>query len=135
PAEFTPGQLEAARRQVRQYGKQMARALQTDDKKAIAGAVQNLEAWSDSYTDPRERQQMAQAVWHAAHESSKQGATASAAFHAFRPEVLAQLRQPRPREASNIVILGAQHAGNLGEQVVDYEQPRTVRLQVMLEPY
>ena len=34
----------------------------------------------------------AQAVWHAAHETERLGATASAAFHAFRPELLAQLR-------------------------------------------
>ena len=42
------------------------------------------------------------------------GATASAAFHAFRPEVLAQLATPQPRPMSEIVILGAHHENNLG---------------------
>jgi hypothetical protein len=32
---------------------------------------------------------------------------------------------------SEIVILGAQHETNLGERAVDYDQPRTVRLQVL----
>jgi hypothetical protein len=36
---------------------------------------------------------------------------------------------------SEIVILGAQHESNLGERVVEYDQPRTVRLQVLLENY
>ena len=36
---------------------------------------------------------------------------------------------------SEIVILGAQHATNLGNRVVEYDQPRTVRLQVLLENY
>jgi hypothetical protein len=34
-----------------------------------------------------------------------------------------------------IVILGAHHEGNLGERVVEYDEPRTVRLQVLLEDY
>ena len=78
---------------------------------------------------------MAQAVWHAAHESDRPGATASAAFQAFQPEVLAQLQKPQSRPMSEIVILGAQHQGNLGERVVEYDQPRTVRIQVLLEDY
>ena len=36
---------------------------------------------------------------------------------------------------SEIVILGAQHETNLGDRVVEYDQPRTVRLQVLLENY
>lgn len=36
---------------------------------------------------------------------------------------------------SEIVILGAQHEGNLGEQVAQYDQPRMVRIQVLLEDY
>jgi hypothetical protein len=36
---------------------------------------------------------------------------------------------------SEIVILGAQHSNNLGERIAEYEQPRTVRLQVLLEDY
>jgi hypothetical protein len=36
---------------------------------------------------------------------------------------------------SEIVILGAQHETNLGDRVVEYDQPRTVRLQVLLEDY
>lgn len=78
---------------------------------------------------------MAQAVWHAAHESTRPGGTASAAFHALRFEILAQLATPQPRPMSEIVILGAHHAGNLGEGVSQYDQPRTVRLQVLLEDY
>jgi ABC-type lipoprotein export system ATPase subunit len=36
---------------------------------------------------------------------------------------------------SEIVILGAQHEANLGDRVIEYDQPRTVRLQVLLEDY
>jgi hypothetical protein len=36
---------------------------------------------------------------------------------------------------SEIVILGAQHETNLGERVVESDQPRTVRIQVLLEDY
>jgi hypothetical protein len=32
-------------------------------------------------------------------------------------------------------ILGAHHVNNLGERAVEYDQPRTVRLQVLLEDY
>ena len=60
------------------------------------------------------------------------GATASAAFHAFRSELLVQLHRPQPRPMSEIVILGAQHEGILGDRVVEYGRPRTVRLQVVL---
>ncbi len=94
-----------------------------------------MESWSDSVTDPQERRTWAQAVWHAAHDTDRPGATASAAFHAFRPEVLEQLGRPQPRPMSEIVILGAQHPNNLGERIAEYEQPRTVRLQVLLEDY
>jgi hypothetical protein len=76
---------------------------------------------------------MAQAVWHAAHESTKAGGTASAAFHAFRPEVLAQLATPQPRPMREIVILGAQHEDNLGQRAAIYDQPQTIRLRVLLE--
>jgi hypothetical protein len=109
--------------------------MQGNDDKAMVSAIQRLEEWSNGYTDPQQRRSMAQAVWHAAHETERPGATASAAFHAFRPEILAQLGQPVLRPATEIVILGAQHDNNLGERIVDYEQPRTVRLQVLLESY
>jgi hypothetical protein len=36
---------------------------------------------------------------------------------------------------SEVVILGAQHEGNLGDRVIEYDQPRTVRIQVLLEDY
>jgi len=78
---------------------------------------------------------MAQTVWHAAHESTRVGGSASAAFHAFRPELLAQLERLQPRPATEIVILGAQHADNLGERVAEYDRPQTVRLRVLLESY
>ena len=45
---------------------------------------------------PEQRRTWAQAVWHAAHETERLGATASAAFHAFRPEMLTQLAAPQP---------------------------------------
>lgn len=61
---------------------------------------------------------MAQAVWHAAHEGTQVGGSASAAFHAFRPEILAQLKAPQPRPMSEVIILGAQHENNLGARVV-----------------
>jgi hypothetical protein len=78
---------------------------------------------------------MAQAVWHAAHENTKAGGTASAAFHAFRPELLAQLATPQPRPMREIVILGAQHENNLGGRATIYDQPQTIRLRVLLEDY
>jgi hypothetical protein len=36
---------------------------------------------------------------------------------------------------SEIVILGAQHECNLGHRVLQYDQPKTVRIQVLLEDY
>jgi len=36
---------------------------------------------------------------------------------------------------SEIVILGAQHQDNLGDRVVLYDKPRTVRVRVLLEDY
>jgi hypothetical protein len=133
PAEFTAEQLAEARKRVRTYNRSIARAIQTEDEKALVSAIQDLEGWSD--TIPENRGTWAQAVWHAAHESQRAGATASAAFHAFRPEMLAQLAAPQPRPMSEIVILGAHHNNNLGERAIDYDQPRTVRLQVLLEDY
>jgi hypothetical protein len=135
PAEFTPEQMAEARQKVRAYNRAVARSIQASDEKALVSAIQEMESWSDSYTDPQERRTWAQAVWHAAHDTDRPGATASAAFHAFRPEVLEQLGRPQPRPMSEIVILGAQHRNNLGERTADYEQPRTVRLQVLLEDY
>jgi hypothetical protein len=135
PAEFTPEQLAEARRHVRAYNRAVARAVQAEDEKAMVSAIQELEAWSGTYTDPQERRAMAQAVWHAAHDIDRPGATASAAFHAFRSEVLAQVAAPQPRPMSEIVILGAHHANNLGERVIEYDQPRTVRIQVLLEDH
>jgi hypothetical protein len=133
PAEFTAEQYAEARRCVRAYNRSIARAIQTEDEKALVTAIQELEGWSDGIDESRRT--WAQAVWHAAHETERLGATASAAFHAFRPELLAQLHRPQPRPMSEIVILGAQHETNLGERVVEYDQPRTVRLQVLLENY
>ncbi len=135
PAEFTPEQLAEARRHVRTYNRAVARAVQAEDEKAMVSTIQELEAWSETYTDAHERRLMAQAVWHAAHDVDRPGATASAAFHAFRPEVLAQLAAPQPRPMSEIVILGAHHANNLGERVVEYDQVCTVRIQVLLEDH
>jgi hypothetical protein len=133
PAEFTPEQYVEARRRVRTYNRSIARAIQTEDEKALVSAIQELEGWSEGVTE--NRRIWAQAVWHAAHETERLGATASAAFHAFRPELLAQLHRPQPRPMSEIVILGAQHEHNLGQRVIEYDQPRTVRLQVLLENY
>jgi hypothetical protein len=124
-----------AKQKVKSYNRAVARAMQTDDNKAMVSAIQGVEEWSNSYTDPKERRVMAQAVWHAAHESTRPGGTASAAFHAFRRELLAQLAAPQPRPMREIVILGAHNEGNLGERVVDYDHPRTVRLRVLLEDY
>lgn len=133
PAEFSREQYAEARRRVRTYNRSIARAIQTDDEKALVSAIQELEGWSDGIGE--NRRTWAQAVWHAAHETERVGATASAAFHAFRPELLAQLHRPLPRPMSEIIILGAQHETNLGNRVVEYDQPRTVRLQVLLEDY
>jgi hypothetical protein len=132
-AEFSKEQYAEARRQVRIYNRSIARAIQADDEKALVSAIQELEGWSEGIAENRHT--WAQAVWHAAHETERLGATASAAFHAFRPELLAQLATPQPRPMSEIVILGAQHESNLGDRVVEYDQPRTVRLQVLLEDY
>jgi hypothetical protein len=133
PAEFSKEQYAEARRRIRTYNRSIARAIQTDDEKALVSAIQELEGWSEGIGENRHT--WAQAVWHAAHETERLGATASATFHAFRPELLAQLHEPQPRPMSEIVILGAQHETNLGERVVEYDQPRTVRLQVLLENY
>jgi hypothetical protein len=133
PAEFTPEQLAEARQRVRTYNRSIARAIQTEDEKALVSAIQELEGWSEGVTE--NRRTWAQAVWHAAHTSQRAGATASAAFHAFRPEMLAQLAAPQARPMSEIVILGAHHDNNLGDRAVEYDQPRTVGLQVLLEDY
>ncbi|MBN1139145.1 MAG: hypothetical protein JXM73_21375, partial [Anaerolineae bacterium] len=135
PAEYSPEQLAEARQRVRAYNRAVARSIQSGDEKALVSAIQEMESWSDSVTEPQERRTWAQAVWHASHDTDRPGATASVAFHAFRPEVLEQLGRPQPRPMSEIVILGAQHPNNLGERIADYEQPRTVRLQVLLEKY
>jgi hypothetical protein len=133
PAEFTPQQYAAARPRGRPYNRAIARAIQTEDEKALVSAIQDLESWSEGITENRTT--WAQAIWHAAHETERPGATASAAFHAFRPELLAQLKAPQPRPMSEVVILGAQHENNLGARVIEYDQPRTVRIQVLLEDY
>lgn len=79
---------------------------------------------------------MAQAVWHAAHESTRPGGTASAAFHAFRPEMLEYLGRPRRRPAREVLILGAHHVNNLGrEGAAYYDQPRTTQMRILLEDY
>jgi len=135
PAEFSPEQYAVAKQKVKSYNRAVARAMQSQDDKAMVSAIQGLEEWSNSYTDPQERRVMAQAVWHAAHESTRPGGTASAAFHAFRPGMLVQLATPHPRPMREIVILGAHHEGNLGGRVVDYDHPRTVRIHVLLEEY
>jgi hypothetical protein len=133
PTEFTREQYAEARRRVRIYNRSIARAIQTDDEKALVSAIQELEGWSEGIGESRHT--WAQAVWHAAHETQRVGATASAAFHAFRPELLAQMAAPRPRPMSEVVILGAQHDHNLGQGAIAYDQPRTVRIQVLLEDY
>jgi hypothetical protein len=133
PAEFSKEQYAEARRRVRTYNRCIARAIQAEDEKALVSAIQELEGWSEGVAE--NRCTWARAVWHAAHETERLGATASAAFHAFRPELLAQLHRPQPRPMSKIVILGAQHETNLGRRVVEYDQPRKVRLQVLLENY
>ena len=133
PAGFTAEQYAEARRRVRTYNRSIARAIQTDDDKALVSAIQELEGRSEGIAESWHT--WAQAVWHAAHETEQLGATASAVFHAFRPELLAQLHKPQPRPMSKIVILGAQHETNLGDRVVEYDQPRTVWIQVLLENY
>jgi len=133
PAEFTPVQYAEARQRVRTYNRTIARAIQTEDEKALVSAIQELEGWSEGITE--NRRTWAQSVWYAAHETERPGATASATFHAFRPEMLTQLRAPKPRPMSEVVILGAQHEHNLGQRALDYDQPRTVRIQVLLEDY
>jgi hypothetical protein len=136
PAEFSPAQYKAAREQIRAYNKAVARAMQAGDDKAMVSAIQRMEEWSTTYTDAAQRRAMAQAVWHAAHDTDRPGATASAAFHAFRPEVLDQLKTPQPRPAREIVILGPQHGNNLGKEgATYYDQPRTTRLRILLEDY
>jgi hypothetical protein len=133
PAEFTPEQLKEARQRVRTYNGAIARAMQADDEKALVSAIQELESWSEGITE--DRCTWAQAVWYAAHETERPGATASAAFHTFRPGMLAQLQAPQPRPMREIVILGAQHQDNLGGRATIYDQPQTVRLRVLLEDY
>jgi hypothetical protein len=135
PAEFSQEQYAEARQQVRAYNRAIWRAVQTDDEKAVVSAIENLRSGSDTYTDPEERHAMAQAVWHAAHDNDRPGATASAAFQAFQPEVLGQLQKPQHRPMSEIVILGAQHRNNLGDWVIEYDQPRTVRIRILLEDH
>lgn len=87
PAEFTAEQFAEARQRVRTYNRSIARAIQTEDEKALVSAIQELEGWSEGINE--NRRTWAQAVWHAAHETERHGATASAAFHAFHPELLA----------------------------------------------
>lgn len=36
---------------------------------------------------------------------------------------------------NKIVILGAQHAANLGEQVARYDQPKQIKIRILLEDY
>jgi hypothetical protein len=109
--------------------------MQANDEKALVSAIQGLHTWSESYTDPAERRVMAQAVWHAAHEATRPGATASAAFQAFQAEVRDYVAHPQRLPAREITILGPQHANNLGERAVEYDQPRTTRIRVLLEDY
>jgi hypothetical protein len=136
PAEFSPEQYKVARERVKTYNKAVARAMHAGDDKAMVSAIQKLEDWSETYTDPKERWVMAQAVWHAAHQADRPGATASAAFHAFRPEMLQQLKTPLPRPVREIVILGPQHENNLGKEgATYYDQPRTARIRILLEDY
>jgi len=85
PAEFSREQYALARQQVRAYNRAIWRAVQADDDKALVSAIENLRGWSDTYTDSVERRIMAQAVWHAANDNDRPGATASAAFQAFQP--------------------------------------------------
>jgi hypothetical protein len=62
---------------VKHYNRTIARAFQNSDEKALVSAIQDMESWSESYIDPEVRRVMAQAVWHAAHESTRLGGTAS----------------------------------------------------------
>jgi len=99
-------------------------------------AIQNLRALSDGYTDAAERRAMAQAAWHAAHENTRAGATASAAFQAFQPEILACITQPQPLPLREVYILGPQYKHNLGEEgAAYYHEPRQVRIRIALEDY
>jgi len=52
PGEFTPEQYAEARRRVRSYNRTVARAIQADDDKALVSAIQELDGWSESVTDP-----------------------------------------------------------------------------------
>jgi len=136
PAEFTPAQYAAAKGQVRTYGRAIANAMRNDDDKALVSAIQNLRDWSDGYTDATERRAMAQAVWHAAHENTRAGATASAAFQAFQPEILSYVANPRPLPARQVLILGPQHEDNLGpEGATRYDEPQQARIRIALENY
>ncbi|MBN1138309.1 MAG: hypothetical protein JXM73_17100, partial [Anaerolineae bacterium] len=136
PAEFTEEQYLVARKQLKEYNRAVARSMSGEDDKAIVSAIQRLYEWSKGYTDPQERRVMAQAVWHAAHESIRSGGTASAAFHAFRPEMLSQLQTPQPQPVREILILGPQHDNNLGESgAAYYDEPRTTRIRILLEDY
>jgi hypothetical protein len=73
PAEYTPEQYKAGRKRVHAYNKKVGQAIQNNDEKALVSAIQDLEAWSEAYTDSNERRVMAQAVWRAAHESTRVG--------------------------------------------------------------
>jgi len=136
PAEFTEEQYLVARSHVKEYNRAVARSMSGEDDKAMVSAIQRLDEWSKSYTDATERRAMAQAVWHAAHASVRSGSTASAAFQAFRPEVLSQLQAPSPHPAREILILGPQHDNNLGKEgAAYYDEPRTTRIRILLEDY
>jgi hypothetical protein len=51
--EFTPKQYAEARARVRRYNRAIARAIQTKDEKALVGAIQDLESWSDGIAENR----------------------------------------------------------------------------------
>jgi hypothetical protein len=69
PAEFSKEQYAEAWRRVRSYNRSIARAIQTEDEKALVSAIQALEGWSEGVTE--NRRTWAQAVWHAAHETER----------------------------------------------------------------
>jgi hypothetical protein len=93
-------------KQIKAYNEKVYQAIANDDEKAMVSAIQDLEVWSETFTEPEKRRAMAQAVWHAAHESVRMGGSASAAFHAFRPEIFDQIANPQPLPAREIIILG-----------------------------
>jgi hypothetical protein len=49
PAEFTAEQYAEARQRVRTYNRSIARAIQTDDEKALVSTIQELENYQDTY--------------------------------------------------------------------------------------